>query len=157
MKRFSFRFEQVSKVKKQKEQEALRVLTQIQSEKMKATQKREKLSEDLNRGLEQRSDLANHGASSDLFRTWEDFVVGTRIRIRNTDQYLQKISKILARAMQGYLSAKREFETYEKIRERDYSQFREKLKKLEQKNLDDIYIMSRNRRGALDHEDRDEE
>ncbi|MCC7441682.1 MAG: flagellar export protein FliJ [Bdellovibrionales bacterium] len=141
MARFRFKFEAVGKLKKQKEQDALRLFGEAQGLLKAEIERREQLEFDLASALSRREALGETAVSPILFRTEEDFITGTKARIIQAQHAIERARRRVERAMMGYLVARRELLKVERLREKATADFKREQSKLEQKRLDDLYVM----------------
>lgn len=143
-KKFRFRFESVEKVRKLREDEALRALAAAQRAFQDAVSRRARLGERLRLSLERRESLG--GASGQAiatapFRLENDFIAGTKQRIIQAEQGILRARRGVEKALKVYLNARRQTKVIETLREKDYAEYRKAMAKKEQKDLDDLYVM----------------
>lgn len=141
MRRFRFRFESVEKYRKNIENDALRALAETQRALQAKKQHKDSLFRALGDALARRETLASQSVSCAHFQIEDDFIAGTKVRIVQADQAIKKAMKVVERAMQAYLHARRQTRMMEVLREKELEKFKLELAKQEQKRLDDLYIM----------------
>jgi flagellar export protein FliJ len=147
MKKFRFRFAAVEKVRRIREDEALRLLGQAQKQVQLAQDKKVSLERELASAMLRRERLGIAGAvPAALFAVETDYINGHRQRIIWQDQAIVRAKRGAEKALRAYLLARRHTHVIERLKERDLEQFKRERAKLEQKNLDDITSMRMNLR-----------
>lgn len=141
MKRFKFRFESVEKVRKMREDEALAALGAAQRKLQGEINAKNSLLATLADALLRRENLGREGTSIQAFRTEDAYIQGTKQRIIQADQAILRATRIVEKAMQRYLGARRNKRMIETLRERDQEEFRKAKAKWEQKQSDDMAVM----------------
>ena len=138
MKRFKFRLQAVETIRKRKEEDALQALARARSELQGLVDSRNALSSSLAEALNRRENLASTAVSADLFAVEEAFITGTRLRIRQAEVQIHRASRVVERAMRGYLHARRDTTVIEKIKESDFQEFKKERARMEAKEMDDL-------------------
>lgn len=141
MRRFRFRFEVVERVRKAKEGEALRSLSEAQGVYQQALAHKSSLLKKLSQALERREKLGIEAVTPVAFRTETDFITGTKQRIIMADQAIVRATRGVEKALRAYLFARKQVRTIEALRERHFLEFKKALAKKEQRDLDDLYTM----------------
>lgn len=139
--KFRFRFEPVERVRKNKEQEALRGLGRAQSAVAEAHAYKNKLIDDMMRSLERRERLSEVEVGPAVYQIESIFIDGTKIRVKQAEQGILRAQRGLEKAMRVYLFAKRQLMIIEKLREKEFEVFRKARNIREQKQMDDNSIM----------------
>jgi flagellar protein FliJ len=141
MRRFRFKLATVETYRKNLENDALRVLAEAQKGLQNAKNKKAELMKNLVDSLERREGLAAHSVTSTDYQLEEDFIKGTKHRIIQSEVAIRKAQKVVEKAMAGYLQARKQTRMMEVLREKAFEEFKKEQNKLEQKQLDDLYIM----------------
>jgi len=148
MRKFRFRFAAVEKVRKIREDEALRALGQAQKQVQIAQEKKMQLESEVMNASLRRERLGVEGAvSASLFALENDYITGNRQRIIWQEQAILRAKRGAEKALRAYLLARRHTHVIERLKERDLEQFKKERAKQEQKNLDDITSMRSGMRG----------
>ena len=144
-KRFRFRLEAVEKIRRVKEQEALRVLAFAQSKYQETLNHKVSLLNELERSLLRRENLATKTSVAFDFQMENAFILGTKQRIVQADQAILRARKQVEKALRELLAARRALKTIETLREKAYAEFKQEMKKREQKAMEEIYVARSNR------------
>lgn len=145
-KKFKFRLEAVEKIRRVKEQEALRGLAHAQSKFQVALNHKVELLGELEKSLIRREGLGTIKAAPALdFQMETAFISGTKQRIIQADQAILRAKKFVEKALRELLVARRALRTIETLREKAYEEFKREMRKREQKALEDIYVGRSNR------------
>ncbi|MGE0615468.1 MAG: flagellar export protein FliJ [Bacteriovoracia bacterium] len=141
MKRFKFRFETVEKVRIDQEKIAMRALSDAQRAYAAEVERKKGLIRDLDESLARREQLAQIPTSIIAYRTEQDFIVGTKQRIIQSDHALIRERKKVEKMLRIYLYARRQRMVIEKLRERDFNKYKREIAKQTESQLRDLYIM----------------
>lgn len=138
MRRFRFRFTAVERVRKIREDEALRVFGRAQQALGDAISRKEVLQAELADAMLRFERLGSSiSVPASLFALETDFIVGNRQRLVQQEQAISRARRTVEKALRAYLLARRQTRIIEKLRERDHEEFRREMSKREQKVLDD--------------------
>ena len=147
MAKFKFQLESVEKVRTQKEQKMLEILSESQREYLSRIQdKRDLLSKKQN-AFEKKNELVSRDASINEIRLSEDFITGLNARILKADQAIVRARRFLDQAMRNYINARKERMMIDRLKERAHEEFKLEQNRLEQRKLDDLITM----RARLNH------
>lgn len=150
MKRFRFRFESVEKVRKVREEDALRALGRAQADLQTARSNLAELEKELELGLKNREfalseketgQIHGNAAVMEVLRIQDLHVSGTKQRIQWAKNTVSRYERGVDKAMRAYLFARRQMRMVEILRERDLEQYKKELSRHQQKNLDDYLVM----------------
>ncbi|MDR3606759.1 MAG: flagellar export protein FliJ [Oligoflexia bacterium] len=143
MKRFLFQFASVLKLRKLREDEALRALGATQRALSAALEEKAALLSKLNESLVRREALGARGGSvtPEDFRVEQDFIDGQKSRLARQEQIIIRSQRSVEKAFRTYLSARRQTQMLEKLRERHLEKFKQDRAKKEQRELDDLTVM----------------
>lgn len=146
MKKFSFKFETVLKVKERKEEELKRQLMNIIGRKIE----QEKILEDTKQKKAvkvKEKNLENTG-SLNVARLiyFEQHLNMLLLKIDQTENKIKDLEKQADIKRKELAEASREKKTFEKLKERDFNAFKHAVLANEQKNLDEIAINKFNRK-----------
>jgi flagellar export protein FliJ len=142
MRKFRFRFATVEKVRRSREDEALRALGEAQQKLRLEIEQRQQLERDRNAALLRRENLGVREPMNALvFQLETEFIDGQKQRLGWADQAIFRARKGVERAMRAYLLARRASRVIELIREKDLLAFRRHETKREARLLDDLYVM----------------
>ena len=139
-KRFRFRLEAVERVRRAKEQEALRGLAGAQAKYQEALNAKRKILEDNERALVRREELAKTLQPALAYQIESEFIFGNRQRIVASDQVIFRARKFVEKALREVILAKRQVRAIELLREKAYAEFKTALRKREQKELEEVYV-----------------
>ncbi len=141
MKKFRFKLASVEKVRRTREEEALRLLAQAQNEYQKLLRVKESMLEAIQISLLRREELGREPIPSVAFQIENEFIAGTKLRAAHLDQKIFKAQKNIEKAMRNYLLARRQTRMIEVLREREYEKFKIEVKRKETKLLDELSMM----------------
>lgn len=141
MKKFRFSLETVQKVRKKKEDEALREFGQAQRELQKEFMEKRRIENQLDDSLLRREKYADQGANAHLFSLEESFIQGLKQNIENADKAIIRARRNLEKAFYAYLTARKKSAMIDKIHDRRLEEFKKIQNKKENKELDDLYVM----------------
>lgn len=149
MRKFRFRFEAVETVRRSREEQALRALASAQRAHRAEVERKERLVRDLGDAQERRETLGREAVPPSAFATENDFIVGTKVRIIQAEQAIWRAVKGVEKALRAYLTARRQTRTIGVLRERAYVEWRRERVKLENRELDELYVLrSRHAKGS---------
>jgi flagellar FliJ protein len=138
MRRFRFRFSAVERVRKIREDEALRAFGLAQQVLGSAQARKEHLQAELADAMLRRERLGiTLAVPASLFALETDYIMGHRQRLVQQEQAITRARRGVEKALRAYLLARRQTRVIERLRERDQEEFRRELSKREQKVLDD--------------------
>jgi flagellar export protein FliJ len=153
MRKFQFKFAAVLKLRKTREEEALRHLATAQRRYQAELNHKAKLRSDLARSLERREHLAQITIDTTPYRMENEFISGTKQRLIQQDQAIFRVSKAVEKALRAYLQARRQTRTVEVLHDKAYAEYRKERAKSEQKQQDEMTIMrARLKRGLFGEE-----
>lgn len=141
MRKFRFKFEAVSRVRTQKEQEALRLVGEAQRLLNAEIGRKDALSSSLQNSLSRRESLGSVPVTSLAFKLEDDFIVGTKHRMLQADHAIQRARRHVERAMYGFLLARRDRKVVDRLREKAKAEYKREQSRREQRDLDDLYTM----------------
>lgn len=141
MKKFEFKLAPVLKIRKSREEIALRDLARAQRAYQAEIAKKAALQRQLAESLARREQLGQEPVTPNAFRTEQDFINGTKHRIIIADQCIVRASKGVEKALRAYLHARRQTRMIEVLYEKAYSEHRKARMKYEAKQIDDLSIM----------------
>lgn len=146
MRKFDFKLKSVEKVRKSRENDALKVLADAQRALSAAKEIKLALLRDLENALIKREGLGREEPEGEPvtqadFKIMDDFILGTKQRIERADHSIQKAERGVEKALRAYLFARRQTRMMEMLREKEYLKYRKERARLEGRNQDDLYIM----------------
>jgi flagellar export protein FliJ len=141
MKRFIFQFASVLKVRKLREDEALRSLGVAQRAQSAASEEKMNLAEKLEKALIRRQSLGQAPTEPNAFRLEQDFITGLKSRLARQDQIIIRAQRSVEKAFRIYLNTRRQTQMLEKLEERHLSSFKLDSAKKERRELDDLSVM----------------
>ena len=139
-KRFRFRLEAVEKVRRAKEQEALRGLAAAQAKYQEALGAKRKIYDDNELALARREALALTAQPVLAYQIENEFIAGNRVRFVQADQAIFRARKFVEKALREVIIAKRAVRAIELLREKAYVEFKVALRKREQKEMEEVYV-----------------
>jgi len=142
MRKFRFRFATVEKVRRTREDEAMRALGETQRKLRAEIESRQRLERLRSESLVRRENLGvSAPMNAIVFQLETEFIDGQKQRIGQADQAIFRARKAVERAMRNYLLARRATRVIELIREKDLIAFKRYESKREARILDDLYVM----------------
>jgi flagellar export protein FliJ len=145
-KRFRFRLEAVEKVRRAKEQEALRGLAAAQAKYQDALRAKRKIYDDNELALIRREELARTAQPVLAYQLENEFITGNAVRFVQADQAIFRARKFVEKALREVMTAKRAVRAIELLREKAYSEFKTALRKREQKEMEEVYVSRAHKR-----------
>lgn len=124
-----------------REQDALRALASAQRALQAVRERKAALMAELEQALIRRENLGKEPVSGVAFQLEGNFISGTKQRIVQTEHAIQKAVRGVEKALRAYLGARKQTRTMEVMREKAFEEFKRQLKKHEQKELNDLYVM----------------
>jgi flagellar export protein FliJ len=150
MRKFRFQFEAVEKVRKSREDEALRGLATAQRAHRAALDHRQRLIDDMSASLARREALGHEPVPSTAFQLESEFIAGSKIRIAQAGQAVLRAQRAVEKALRAYLQARRQTKMIETLREKAHSEFRAAARKREARELDELYVMRARIKGVAE-------
>lgn len=141
MRRFRFRFATVMKLRKTREEEALRVLGAAQRKYQLELALKAQFMSDLNHALERRERLGDFPIGIDAFHLEQNHIDGLKFRILQKGRDIVRASKKVEQALKTYLHTRRQTRVMEILEEKDRAEFKKLLRKQEQKEQDELVIL----------------
>jgi flagellar FliJ protein len=141
MKKFKFKFSAVQKVRKSREEDALRNLGAAQRAYQSELGVKASLLSDLQLALERREKLGVEAVGILSFQLEQNFINGTKQRIIRQDQAIVRASRVVEKCLRAYLVCRRDTKMIETLREKEYAEFKKLVAKKEQKELDELSAM----------------
>jgi flagellar export protein FliJ len=141
MKRFIFQFASVLNVRKLREDEALRCLSAAQSAQVAAEVEKQALIAQMEQSMLRRENIGKIPTPSSSIRLEQDFIDGQKRRIARQEQIIIRAQRSVEKAFRTYLSARRQTQMLEKLKERHLAKFKADSAKKEQRELDDLSVM----------------
>jgi len=141
MAKFKFKFETILKLRKNREEDALRNLGAAQRVYQSELVRKFELTKELENALIRRENLGTAPTHILCFQLEEDFITGTKQRILQKDRDIVRASRSVEKALRSYLQARRQTRMLELVYEKEYKEFKVIQAKREQKRLDDLVVM----------------
>ncbi|MEO5970856.1 MAG: flagellar FliJ family protein [Bdellovibrionia bacterium] len=141
MKKFNFRFQTVLQVRKIREREFLRQLSRTQRAHQEELNKKSQLVLQLEKAFGRRENLGSVNEDIVSFYLEDNFVLGTKQRILQSEKAILRASKAVERALQTYLLAKRQSKIIETLLEKAQKEYRQAFRKNEEKEMDEMLVM----------------
>jgi flagellar export protein FliJ len=141
MKKFRFKFTVLEQVRKARENETLRILGESQRLFRDANLFKSNLQKQLAEALFMREQVTVHGATPAMIRLQEDFVIGIKQRIIQSDQAILRAKRGVEKSLRAYLAARRQMRMIEVLREKAFEEFKTNARKREQREMDDLNTM----------------
>ncbi len=154
MAKFKFQLESVEKVRLQKEQKMLEILSDSQRDYLSKIQAKRDLLSMKQRAFESKNELVSRDASINEIRLSEDYIFGLNAQIIKADQAIIRARRFLDQAMRNYISSRKERIMIDRLKEKALEEFRLEQSRLEQRKLDDLITMrARLNHGPIDSEE----
>lgn len=144
MKKFKFKFESVEKVRKMRENEALRYLADAQKKLQEAKDHKLRLQRDLLQARMRLEMMGQQPTTPIHFQIEGEYVEGTKHRIMLQDQAIFRAQKGVEKALRNYIVTRRKTRMIEVIREKHHAEFKKALRKHEEKEMAEMYVMRAN-------------
>lgn len=141
MPKFAFRLESVLKLRKTREEEALRALGGAQRAYQACLAQKAGFLAQLEAALLRRERLGELAIGIEAFRIEQSYIEGTKQRITRADHAIFRASKLVEKALRAYLNARKQSRMLETLKEKDYNAFRKARAKIEARSLDDLTVM----------------
>ena len=141
MKRFQFQFASVLNVRKMREDAALRALGASQRALAQAVSAKKELESKLSDALDRREKLGLNPTTAVSFRTEQDFIDGQKARIVRQEHVIIRAQRSVEKSLKTYLGTRRQTEMMERLKETHYGEFKKRLAKKDQKELEDLATM----------------
>ena len=141
MKKFRFKFDHVLKLRKKREDEALRLLAAAQAKQQEQIQLKNYYHSELDNAFNNKLSLGENLVSVHQFTSIQDYIEGTKKRIQFTEQAILRAGRFVEKAMWNYLTAKKQSRILEVLFEKQYETYKQELKKHELREQDDITVM----------------
>ncbi|HAR41894.1 MAG TPA: flagellar export protein FliJ [Bdellovibrionales bacterium] len=141
MAKFKFKFETILKLRKNREEDALRNLGAAQSAYQAEVARKAQLQKELENALIRRENMGASPMTILPFQMEQDFITGTKQRILHAERDIARATRVVEKALRIYLHARRQTKMLELVYEKEYKEFRRAQAKREQKLLDDMVIM----------------
>lgn len=141
MKRFRFQFATLEKVRKAREDEAVKALAEAQAAQREIVQERGRQISILEQALIRREELGREAVSAMAFEMETLFILGTKQRVGQADHAIQRSQKRIEKCMRAFLDARRRTRMVEVLREKALERFKKDQARHEQKTQDDLYVM----------------
>jgi flagellar FliJ protein len=154
MAKFKFQLESVEKVRMQKEQKMLEVLSESQRDYLAKIQAKRGLLGKKQLAFESKNELVSRDASINEIRLSEDYITGLNSQIVKADQAIIRARRFLDQAMRNYIAARKERMMIDRLKEKALEEFKLEQSRLEQRKLDDLITMrARLNHGPIDSEE----
>ena len=141
MPKFRFRLESVLKLRKTREDEAMRALGAAQRAYQACLARKAELLSELEASLLRRERLGERSIGIDVFHLEQNFINGTKQRITQSDHMIFRAGKMVEKALRAYLNARKQSRMLETLKDKDYAAYRKAQAKIEARWLDDLTIM----------------
>jgi len=142
MKKFRFRFSAVERVRKIREDEALRAFGLAQRALAAAEARKIELQQELGAAMIRFERMGNQvSVPASFFAVENSLVVGHRQRLVQQEQAITRARRGVEKALRGYILARRQTRIIERLKERDLEEFKRQRAKRDQKTIDDQVSM----------------
>jgi flagellar export protein FliJ len=141
MKKFNFKLSIVLEVRKNQENEALRVLANAQNVYQREIERKASLMSQLQNALQRREELASTPTTITSFQLEQNNIICAKQRILQAEQAIFRATKELEKARRNYINARRQSSIMETLRDREHRKYRQEVSKKEQKAMDELTVM----------------
>lgn len=141
MKRFKFKFDVVMQVRKARENETLRVLSEAQKAYQETLRNKQHWQLELSKALKRGNLLGEKQLSIVEYTTEQSYIQGVKQKIIQSDQAIMRANKTVEKALRSYLHARKQIKAVETLHEHAYEEFRKEQSKKEQKEIEDLNII----------------
>jgi len=139
MKKFKFRYQNISDLRDRQEKKALSEFAQAQKAYRAELEKKATLLENLNKAIQERENLSKLKSEINQYQIIQKFIDGQKVRILQQDQAIFRTGKILEKKYELFLNSRKNKKIMDKLHERELEKHKELEKKHEAKELDFIY------------------
>ncbi len=145
MKKFSFKFETVLRVKEKKEEELKRELMRLQALRIEQEQLLEKIDNEKRRAYGEKAREKQGGIDIMSLVYYEAYLNNLRKKISATEKKIKELEKKADDKRVEVIEASKEKKIFEKLKEKHFSEFKKMVVSNEQKQLDEIAVNKYNR------------
>lgn len=146
MKKFQFKFQTVLKVKEQKEEELKRELMRLQALKLEQQMLLAEIENEKRASHKEKSKHHHSGTDISLLRQFEEYINALRSQVALTEKRIKDLEKKADIKRVEVVEASKEKKVLEKLKDRDFAEFKKVVLKNEQDVLDEIAISKYNRK-----------
>lgn len=111
--------------------------------------RKEDLLEHLNASLKRREALGSVAIDIQLFHLEQSFISGTKQRIAQADHAISRSWRGVEKALRAFLHARRQTRMMESLHDKALAEYKKQRVKKELRELDDLMIMRKRFKGAL--------
>ena len=147
MKKFRFRFNSILKLRKTREEEALKNLSAAQRAYQEELRKKQEILGHLDQSLNRRQSFGDATRSSKQsiggndYQLEQNFIIGLKQKIIRADQMIVRASRAVQKALHAYLIAKRQTKMMETLYEKEFNVYKKAFAKKQQSDQDDLSTM----------------
>lgn len=145
MKKFSFKFETVLRVKEKKEEELKRALMRLQALRIEQEQLLEKIDNEKRRVYGAKAAEKQGGVDIMSLVNYEAYLNNLRRKISAAEKKIKELEKKADDKRVEVIEASKEKKIFEKLKEKHFSEFKKTIVSNEQKQLDEIAVNKYNR------------
>ena len=145
MKKFSFKFETVLRVKEKKEEELKRELMRLQALKIEQEHLHERIDRERNQVHAEKGREKEAGIDIMRLVYYETYLNNLRKKIHATEMKIKEFGKMADDKRDEVIQASKEKKIFEKLKEKHFNEFKKTIISNEQKQLDEVAINKYNR------------
>lgn len=143
MKKFQFRFESLLLIKKRKEDDEIRKFSEVVSQINLLKEEKDNLFREINRTGDEVGRLLNHGTSLNAYREYADISRFLNLKIQSLESSIEQKEPELELARIRLTEASKEKKVMELLKEKDWKEFKKKIRKEEKKELEEYLTINR--------------
>ena len=141
MKKFQFRFEAVLKVRKIKQDEALRAVAFHEKVYRQEIEKKATLLTELDLAYKRIESFSEKSSQISIYQSEQDFIEGTKQRIIQADHAILKARRNLDKVLRLFTAARAQSQVMETLKDNAHKEYRKDIERREQKLMDDLTLM----------------
>jgi len=146
MKKFSFSLQTVLSVKERKEEELKRELMKLQALKLEQQLLLAEIENEKRAAYREKFKHHHAGTDISLLRQFEEYISALRAAVTKTENKIKELENKADKKRNEVVEASKEKKILEKLKERDFGEFKKIVLKNEQDVLDEIAISKYNRK-----------
>jgi len=140
MKKFKFKFEVLLEKAEEVEQECILSLKEVRNIIYEATRRLELMLTDKKEIIDQMKESANNKFNILVFKERKIYIEELNGDILQAKEEIFKLEQIEEQRLEQLKEAKKQVNIYEKLKEKQYRRYIDKIKKLEEKELEEIIM-----------------
>lgn len=141
MKKFNFRLEHILKLREFEEKKAKLNLGKVITKIEKKRREIEKINKEISLGYVEMSELLKDTVDGRTLQFFPDYFSGKRAMIKLKEDEMSKLNEELKFKRLELQKAEGDYKSIDKLKEKQFAEFKKKITQKEQKDMDDYTIM----------------